>query len=504
MDPHKANKHISVRKPNLTKMPFPENAHAIDFLLQFLPVDYMKTEFLHKLNERGRASSENWHDVTFTELIHVFAIMLSMEVTKLPNRRMYWETDDDGMFKAANYGRYMSRKRHEDALAHLVGDDDEILNLISAFNENCKEIMSPGEYLVLDESMVKSFHRNLKGKMKIIRKPRPIGNEFKNLCDGHTQIVLFLELYEGKELMQDKEHVSEYGATSATCLRLTEPWKHSGRIVIADSWFGSVKSAVKLYNINGLYSNMLVKTAHKNYPRLILGSPKRGEWFSATAKIDEVNLLAVKFMDLKEKQFVSTCSSSATGPPRVTKHCGLIQRPQVAFDYLRYAAGIDIHNHVRTGSLGLEDVWMTKSPLQRQLAGIVGFIFTNSYLAMKYFGNNKDMKHVDFKKALANQMIVYDEVERREKRRSKNADKILTNADKIQNMSGQHTLKKYPGKREQKPCFYCQHGRSYPVKQKTCYECVECDVPICPPTLRDCWQNHVVSMPKKRRLVKEK
>lgn len=269
--------------------------------------------------------------------------------------------------------------------------------------------------------------------------------------------------------------------------------------MIADSWFGSVKSAIKLYNINGLYSNMLVKTAHVNYPRFLLGTPKRGSWNSATAEIDGVELLAVKFMDLKEKQFVSTCSSSAAGEPRVTKHCGLIQRPQVAVDYLKYAAGIDIHNHVRTGSLGLEDVWGTKSPLQRQLAGILGFIFTNSYLAMKYFGNNKDMKHVDFKKALANQMIVFDEVVSREKRLQRN---VAENAEGYQNQTGKHTLMKYAGIREQKPCFFCQHGRNPPVKQKTGYRCVECKAAICPPTLRDCWDRHTVDMPKKRRYGK--
>ena len=53
--------------------------------------------------------------------------------------------------------------------------------------------------------MVKSYHHNLKGKMKIIRKPVPTGNEFKNTCDGRSQIVLFLELYEGAEYMKQKE-----------------------------------------------------------------------------------------------------------------------------------------------------------------------------------------------------------------------------------------------------------------------------------------------------------
>ena len=59
--------------------------------------------------------------------------------------------------------------------------------------------------------------------------------------------------------------------------------------------------------------------------------------------------------------------------------------PKVAESYLSSSALIDIHNHVRTGSLGLEDIWRTLEPQKRQFAGIFGFIFTNAYLAYKYF-----------------------------------------------------------------------------------------------------------------------
>ena len=49
-----------------------------------------------------------------------------------------------------------------------------MLEFIAAVNERLKNPFIPGD-VVLDESMVKSFHRNLKGKLKIIRMPCPIG-----------------------------------------------------------------------------------------------------------------------------------------------------------------------------------------------------------------------------------------------------------------------------------------------------------------------------------------
>lgn len=40
------------------------------------------------------------------------------------------------------------------------------------------------------------------GKIKTIKKPKPIRNQIKSLADAVSQIVLNLELYEGKEKMQ--------------------------------------------------------------------------------------------------------------------------------------------------------------------------------------------------------------------------------------------------------------------------------------------------------------
>ena len=64
------------------------------------------------------------------------------------------------------------------------------------------------------------------------------------MCAGRSKIVMHIELYEGKEFMAKKD-VNELGATTSTCLRVTDSFKGSGHIVNADSWFGSVKSAVQ-------------------------------------------------------------------------------------------------------------------------------------------------------------------------------------------------------------------------------------------------------------------
>ena len=105
----------------------------------------------------------------------------------------------NSLFPSLEYGKVMSLKRFECILQYLqfsnnADPDQQILDFVESANKNFQNLLGPGSYVTLDESMIKSFHRNLKGKIKIIRKPRPIGNEIKTLSNAMSNIVLNLEL----------------------------------------------------------------------------------------------------------------------------------------------------------------------------------------------------------------------------------------------------------------------------------------------------------------------
>ena len=103
-------------------------------------------------------------------MYQVLGLFHSMEVVQLPVRRMYWETKEDGLFPGLNCGATMSRNRFEEIIAVLQFSesdkkDKQIMDFIAAVNERFNEAMSPGYKLTIDESMVKAYRRNLKGKM---------------------------------------------------------------------------------------------------------------------------------------------------------------------------------------------------------------------------------------------------------------------------------------------------------------------------------------------------
>ena len=78
----------------------------------------------------------------------------------------------------------MSRYRFEFILKYLqfsTSDDldEQVTDFINALNRHMSNVLSPGDVVCMDESMIKSFHEDLKGMIKIIRKTRPISNEIK-------------------------------------------------------------------------------------------------------------------------------------------------------------------------------------------------------------------------------------------------------------------------------------------------------------------------------------
>ena len=128
------------------------------------------------------------------------------------------------------------------------------------------EAVTASWLLVLDESMVQWQGRGMPGLMVILRKPTPIGLELHTLCCALSGILIFFEVYEGKAAMETKEFCKDYGKSIALTLRMTKRFFGTKRVLIADSWFGSVACAIALHT-KGLFSVMNVKTATTNYPK---------------------------------------------------------------------------------------------------------------------------------------------------------------------------------------------------------------------------------------------
>ena len=58
----------------------------------------------------------------------------------------------------------------------------------------------------------------------ILRKPEPLGTEFKCASCTRTNVMLNIELQRGRNGMKDAEHNNRIGATAGCVLRLAKEW----------------------------------------------------------------------------------------------------------------------------------------------------------------------------------------------------------------------------------------------------------------------------------------
>ena len=167
-------------------------------MMSYLPMDYIKSVVLPLSNVGGRMGphgSRQCTDITLEELLTFFGLLISMECYYIPDRKLYWKSSGSGLFSAMNFGKFMAWNRLHDIMWSLTlssssNEFNQIRDFVTEVNKNLLTTITAGEHLCIDESMVKAFHKRLRVKVKIRRKPRPIGTEIKAVCDGKTKIVV--------------------------------------------------------------------------------------------------------------------------------------------------------------------------------------------------------------------------------------------------------------------------------------------------------------------------
>ena len=136
-------------------------------------------------------------------------------------------------------------------------------------------------------------------------------------------------------------------------------------------------------------------------------------------------------------------------------------------------------------------MFCTHSPHLRQVFGIIGFIFTDSFLAYRYFKpEQSELKHLTFKMALAERLV-------------KTCQTPLPQTRSVQplpiNTPVVHKMEKLP---YQKPCYYCRHGYETSMKINTTFQCSLCKIPLHKPSyvqrkkdgsqhIFNCWDLHI-------------
>ena len=304
----------------------PENGDVrsfIEYFFQMLPLAYIRTcvaptnEVL--VQRRQRRTS-------LAELLHIIAAMIMMSRYSGLCSDEVWE-----------HIPFIKQRRYHTVLNALVfppRENDtstfhEVNGFIDAFNKRRERGFTPGGCLCADECMCEwqgkdqRFIDGCPHITKIIRKPKSVGIEIKAVCDVLTGICVSIELMAGKDEMRTRP----FSSISAGCgqmLRMTKPWHGTGRVVVGDSAFASVKSAVHMRKQAGLHFVGMVKTASARYPKQFFNARKatqpHGTHDTCRATVEGVPMFACAWYDKKTKMVISTTGTTRQGKPHGKKH----------------------------------------------------------------------------------------------------------------------------------------------------------------------------------------
>lgn len=214
--------------------------------------------------------------------------------------------------------------------------------------------------------------------------------------------MIHIELMEDKEWEERKEFRDEFASTVATTLRLVKPYFGSGRVVIADSYFGSIPTAVALKK-HGLSCIMAVKKKlywPKKYPgpQLLAGLLEPyGSHYSLSAQVEGYRLYCTALRDRKINLYISTYSTTVHGDrvkrifkrPDGSSYTDKINRPKIASEYGKGKHIVDDHNQIQQS--GNSPMWVVlgvkrrKAWITRDFVTLLQIAWVNTYRAWNHF-----------------------------------------------------------------------------------------------------------------------
>ena len=286
-------------------------------------------------------------------------------------------------------------------------------------------------------------------------------------------------------------------------------------MLIADSWFGSVPCIIALFTV-GLFAVMMVKTAHKDYPKQklldLLGydatkklcpKERRGEHFGFSRDYtmndghSKCTVLAAAHNSKKPVLLIATASTLTPakdykktwkildGAGQLVTYTVQVATTMVHALYHGFFHLVDVHNHLRQGQTSMADVWDTKDWGDRHFAEGLGFWEVNVFKALVYFHPDyKKLTHPRFRRLLAHAMLTLGKVpfgEAEPEPEARPAHSCCT----LKRFTSYTNEKHQCGYCQQKSYFYC--ATCFPEEKKAEYA-------ICNPCSSDkpCFHRHII------------
>ncbi|XP_029347881.1 piggyBac transposable element-derived protein 4-like [Acyrthosiphon pisum] len=305
-------------------------------------------QYLKSIRLSRSSRFRSWQPIVLEDMTKFIGLLLWMGVVKYPNIADYWSKAE--RYENSVAPKIMSRNKFELILRFWHFADNEtsdksdrlykIRNILDKINFNFEHLLTPGEIIAVDESMI-PFRGRLKFRQYIPSKRHKYGVKLFKICDvnGFTYKII---IYEGKQ------SISGQSLGETIVLSLCEKYLEKGRTIVTDNFYTSVPLAKQLLN----KKTHLVGTLRKNrryLPKEVITKKiKKGEIFG---KEDDNGIVVSKFKDKRDIFLLSTrhkLDIVDTGKQSRKKES--ILKPDVILFYNAGKAGIDLSDQLASYS----------------------------------------------------------------------------------------------------------------------------------------------------------
>lgn len=416
---------------------------------------------------------------------------------KLPSVELYWAEGSRGPVVLPNFGRYMSYYRFRQIKCLLRFEDYQNYNADEHRRDKAWKIRTithlmqaafrqfmpaPGQFLSVDEGMVRYTGRRCPLKRVMPNKPISRGVNFFAAVDYATGILVN---FSWDDSVRTAENCAGFpwGFTGQVVLDLIDPLPGVGYIVVTDNYYTSTALARQLI----LRGHRLVGTMRKQrgVPAEIVLQSKRPtracpKGTTRTARTIDGHIYVHSWMDNGPVYVLDTVCGPAV--EIITRREGAqmnqYEVPKAFAVYNQNMGGVDRFDQLRTGSYGVEMHGRCAKWTIRCYEALLNMAYANAYAAWKHTSApNAEVNHSNFVFQVAEWMLnnVFHRNDDRLRRGGAAPDR-------------DHTLQRHePGsdgsagagnRRKRGYCTMCEHPNRN--KRRTTYYCGTCNVPLHP------------------------
>lgn len=335
-----------------------------------------------------RSSRMNrWKDTDTMEIKKFFGIVMFMGLVHFPRIEYYWKKDSI-YFHPLIHNINMSYNRFTTLLRCWHFTDNEIPGmatdrlfkvqpLIDVIMKNVNEIYSPGEVVVVDETMI-PFRGRLHFRQYNPSKSSRYGVKIYKLCTP-TGFVCSFRIYCGQDPI-----IAGLDKSGSVVVSLGRDLLNEGRIFIIDNWYTSLPLANYLRKKRTDVCGTLRKN-RKNLPQAVVNAKlKHGEIIARQAN----NITVLKWHDKRDVLMMSTFhDSEMVDTGKTDRQRNTVLKPTAVLDYNKWKQGIDVSDQMSTyySPLRKSLIWYKKVAIEL----IFGSIVVNSQLLFNNITSQK-------------------------------------------------------------------------------------------------------------------